>query len=174
MAMSLARIELKGRLLVDRGTYRNGRNAILCDLCSKPGATDLHELLVERDDVATEEQMRMILESEENVVFLCNFPCNMVLAKEKHWRNHLIAVQIDRYGRKVLSWTPVMVYTHRGDPPVTDQVLMDRVTRQGRDHLCKFVQSVGLKAPEPYLLRIQAVAEQMLRHPDPDEVHNDD
>jgi hypothetical protein len=51
---------------------------------------------------------------------------------------------------------------------------MDRVTREGTDYLCKFVQSVGLKVPEPYLLRIQAVAGQMLRHPDPDEVHNDD
>lgn len=113
--MDLERAELKVLLVetLAEMTVWQGSVRILarCQLCGNafiPGsaAPDLHELLVERDDVqgAPETVIYEVMHTTLNLTLLCN-PCNLKPAKDNLLRHYLIFRQACRYGAEPLfAW----------------------------------------------------------------------
>jgi hypothetical protein len=142
--MSLARIQLKGQLLTTIGP--------LCDLCAKRRATDLHELLLERDDAnGNPELLRLALESWQNCTVLCN-PCNIGPAKLTLNRDLLIAKQIIRAGSPAFKASKL-----DGQPRNLLRIL------QGANILEAWLASLPMKDVRPYIRRVARVANALIQ-----------
>jgi len=114
-AMDSARAAVKAYLLEELKQARvfHGKLEFVaqCQLCGRPFTPDfgpaLHELLLERDDVQgnSPEVQYHILHDTENLMLICNEPCNIKLAKDSLVRHFLMHQQVRRYGvQRLRRW----------------------------------------------------------------------
>lgn len=156
--MTLDRIRVKQLIINTRKVVVRGQYMLLCDLCGRPNPTDLHEVLIERDDAnGNAAVLKLVTEAPENLQLLCN-TCNIGAAKENKHRDYLIGRQIVRFGRKMLihmdTWGAI------GKTPKQIDITVVNV---GEEVLSKWIEGLGMKDPNPYLRRIWRVADELIQ-----------
>lgn len=141
--MTPKRAQIKQLLIDQQAELCAGRWIVSCELCGKSKeGLDMHELFLDKGDVqgCSDAVYQAVHETALNLQLLCN-QCNMVRAKTTLGRSFLMRKKLDTLGRLAGA--------------LGEQTCVDLGARQ----VTEWIKGLGLKDPQPYVLRVLAAAE---------------